>query len=154
MSATVQSVLRATGTVTIEGSETVFDPTVVATQSGLYVYESFVNRVRRHATPMKMECATLSYSDLIEEANDREIATALGEGYEFSYTQLCYAIHSLIAQQSKGEEGPLLTNGRANLFYVKNGPVVNVYWVGDKWFVIDWYRDDNRWPMGIRAFRN
>ena len=52
----------------------------------------------------------------------------------------------LIAKQPNGEEGALVNNGFANLFYT-DSCVVGVFWdaVYRKWSVDAWQRDDNRW---------
>lgn len=158
MSAKTKSVLRPMGTATIPASETLFEPNAaLVTRKGLYVWGGFIDRVRKHAAPVQsMGALALPYSDLVEAANDREIGSSLGKGYEFSATKLCYVIDRLVSAQPNGEDGVLLNNGYANLFYDENGPVANLYWSAGsgEWGLHDWDRGVARWLPGYRAFRN
>lgn len=158
MSAKTKSVLRQIGTATIEASKTPFDPNAaLVTRQGLYVWDGFIERVRKHASPVEsMEALALPYLDLDEDANDSQIGAGLGQGYEFSASKLCYVIDRLTSRQPNGEDGDLLNNGYANLFYAEGGPVVRVLWGAgsSKWDVGGWLRDDFRWYRGSRAFRN
>ena len=151
-----RSVLRQIGTATIPASAATFDPNVLAPRIGLYAYENFVDRVRSRAQKVEsMEALALPYSDLDEDsAYDSRIGSSLGQGYEFSETEVCYVIDRLVSRQLNGEDGDLLTNGYANLFYIKNGSVVDVRWyTGHRdWFIDDWDRETDRWLRGIRVF--
>ena len=91
--------------------------------------------------------------DLPMEMTDREIVEKTGE---FTESEALGLIQSLIERDTDGEDGVLLKNGYANLFYVKGGPVVFVLWhAGYRlWSVNDWLRGAYRWPRGHRAFRN
>lgn len=150
------SVLRNVGTATIPASETPFDPhAALVAQPGLYVYGSFIENVRSRARPVEsMGALALPYSDLEQDAYDREITAALGDKYEFSETETCYIIDRLVSRQPNGESGVLLNNGYANLIYVRGGPVVRVGWDSGrrKWDVNVWHRDVGRWSRGDRAF--
>ena len=71
----------------------------------------------------------LCYSRLTRSELDGPIMAELGD--ETSETTLA-AVYALIERQANGEPGPLLTNGYANIFYVRdaNGVLraVRVYW--------------------------
>lgn len=79
----------------------------------------------------------LSYGKLTKNSVDGLIIEELG-GEEKVETTLS-AIYGLLLKQPKGEEGALLTNGYANIFYVKdiNGVLraVNVLWDDYGWRV-------------------
>ncbi len=69
--------------------------------------------------------------DVPEEINEEQIQSRLPNGYLFEGTDtfVCM-LAALISTQSTGEKGVLLTNGYANVFYVKVRRVfsVHVYW--------------------------
>ncbi len=74
------------------------------------------------------------------------------------------AIHYLVSQQPKGEEGPLLNDGKANIFYVQRKVegqgkirsvrrVVHVDWYVRGWFFFACPIPDGReWNAGDRVF--
>ena len=74
------------------------------------------------------------------------------------------AIHYLVSQQPKGEEGHLFNDGKVNIFYVprkgeEDGEilsvrrVVGVYWLGWGWyFCADPIPGEGRWYAGYRVF--
>lgn len=91
--------------------------------------------------------------DLVRYANDETIEGSLHKKHLFSESAVCAIIAELIEKQPKGEEGHLLNNGYANLFYTKSF-VVYVGWGrgAGKWIVGAWSRDDDVWDAGGRVF--
>jgi hypothetical protein len=77
------------------------------------------------------------YQKLTKSSVDGPIIAELG-GEEKVETTLA-TIADLIGRQAKGENGILLTNGYANIFYVRDATellrAVSVYWCGDRWNV-------------------
>lgn len=99
---------------------------------------------------------TLGYAKLTRSAFDDEIRKEIGaEREETTLAQ----IFSLIERQKNGKSGVLLTNGCANIFYVRdaNGNLraVDVGWgaIGGGWRVIACLvSSPRRWFDGIRVF--
>jgi len=93
---------------------------------------------------------TLRYAELVEESLDAPILAELGDKAETTLDQ----VYALMERQPNGEEGILLTNGWANVFYIRdvNGALraVSVFWHGDGWDV-DAYSVGH--PFGWRAGR-
>lgn len=93
---------------------------------------------------------TLRYSKLMKFSVDGPILVELGDKAETTLAQ----IFALLERQANGEEGALLINGWANIFYV-NGRAVDVYRHDDGWRVYagsvtgpsGWY-----WRDGDRVF--
>lgn len=95
----------------------------------------------------------LNSFDLNKLASDETIEAALGKNHLFDKAEIYALIGSLISKQANGEEGTLLNNGYANLFYTPSC-VVYVFWFSDAelWNVIAWIRDDYDWHAGYRVF--
>lgn len=91
---------------------------------------------------------------LTQGANDTEIITDLG-GEEKAEVTLA-EIWRLIERQASGREGVLLTNGWANIFYVRdvNGLLraVGVGWYDDGWGVYAYALDGFSWYVGGQVF--
>lgn len=96
---------------------------------------------------------TLNSFDLTERLNDEKIEAALGENHLFDRGEVYALIGNLIAKQPKGEEGVLLNDGKANLFYTE-AFVVGVGWDShdSRWYVDSWHRDERGWDAGYRVF--
>ncbi|MBI3627878.1 MAG: hypothetical protein HY220_04035 [Candidatus Sungbacteria bacterium] len=97
---------------------------------------------------------TLAYASLTRNALDREIRQELGAEHE--ETTLAQ-INWLITHQSQGEPGPLLTDGRANIFYVKDAKgilrAVFVFRNACEWHLFARVvADPIRWYEGDRVF--
>jgi len=79
----------------------------------------------------------LRYGKLIKSSVDGPIVEELG-GEAKAETTLT-ELHDLLKKQANGEEGDLLTNGSANIFYVKDTSgvrrAVHVNWYGAGWNV-------------------
>ena len=98
---------------------------------------------------------TLSYGNLTKASVDGPIIQELGGEAKVETT--LSAIYDLLLKQPKGEEGVLLVNGYANIFYVKdiNGVLraVLVYWNACGWSVYAIsVEDTNEWIAGYRVF--
>jgi len=97
----------------------------------------------------------LRYGKLIKSSVDGPIVEELG-GEAKAETTLT-ELHDLLKKQANGEEGDLLTNGYANIFYVKDTSgvlrAVYVYWYGGCWDVrARSVEDPHGWLVGSRVF--
>ncbi len=130
-----------------------FDPQeYYQNRDGLYVWSAFKERTLAKAKKVK-EGAKFAVSSfkLLKYATDETIENALPKKHLFSESDVCAIIAELIAKQPKGEEGILIANGYANLFYT-SAFVVCVGWGGGEWDVYAWGRDDGEWRGGRRVF--
>mgnify|MGYP001579393795 CR=1 FL=1 len=96
---------------------------------------------------------TLRYARLVKSSVDRPILTELGDKAETTLAQ----ISALMERQPNDKEGVLLTDGWANIFYVRDvlGELraVDVYWDGDGWGVgADSVTSPDGWRGGYRVF--
>ena len=97
----------------------------------------------------------LRYHKLRQSSVDGPIIAELG-GAEKSETTLS-EMFALMEKQGKGEDGVLLNNGYANIFYIKDQNAVLravcVFWYGDGWFVVAYsVEDPYRWRDGNQVF--
>ncbi len=123
-------------------------------REGLSVWSSFVDRVLVKAEAVEKEREfPISFYKLLEDSDDEAIEKALPENHIFSESEVSAIIAELISKQEKGEEGNLLNNGYANLFYTPSF-VVGVYWdsFDGSWYVDAWHRGSRRWRAGRRVF--
>ena len=108
----------------------------------------FLKKVEQNVPQAQLKSRKLKQSSL-----DPPIITALGDNHETYLAQLW----ELLKAQPKGESGTLLTNGYANIFYIRDADnilwAVSVYWDDDGWNV-DAYSVDTpgRWDDGDRVF--
>ncbi len=96
---------------------------------------------------------TLTQTKLTKYMLDSEILTELGHPEPFTPGEFAALIRDLLTKQPKGEEGTLLMNGYANVFYVQlEGRVVavRVLWSSDGrgWGLDAFGLDDYRWFGG------
>lgn len=86
-------------------------------------------------TEEPLEESTLCYARLVRDLVDGQILTKLGDNAETTLAQ----IFALIERQPHGEKSVLLTDGRENVFYVRDVNAelraVHVSWHGDGWYV-------------------
>lgn len=122
-------------------------------RDGLYVWNSFKDNVLEKAKAATVNSFSLSSFDLTKDTYDKEMEKELPKKHIFTETEVCAVIAGLIEKQSKGEEGTLLNNGYANIFYTKSR-VVCVGWDSDvgEWGVLGWNRDGPSWREGLRVF--
>lgn len=171
---TVESLLNGTSKITIETIRRLSNLTSVTipaneinssnffkTREGLWTSDNFNNFILSGASKKKVSAdeTTIGYADLVQAANDAEIAGELPEGYVFEDVDLFLAhLATLIERQWGGKNGTLLNNnGRSNIFYVKvSGEVfaVLVDWHAGlrEWYCFADRLDDRRWFAGYRAF--
>ncbi|MBI2052102.1 MAG: hypothetical protein HYT38_00280 [Candidatus Sungbacteria bacterium] len=98
---------------------------------------------------------TLRYARLRQSSVDGPIISELG-GEAKAETTLT-EMFALMERQSKGEAGILLTDGYANIFYVRDIAglfrAVYPYWYGDGWYVFAGsVEDPGWWYGGYRVF--
>lgn len=90
--------------------------------------------------------------------NDKEVILEYAIKHYSSVAELSLVIYEKIMKQSKGENGELQNNGRANIFYVplKNGQVVviDIRWDSDnhRWCLIAFESGENIWIDGSYVF--
>lgn len=119
------------------------------TRKGLYLWND-MQRVLKNASPVESAGAgKLCSFDLTRNAYDRNIKAELPERHEVELWQIA----ELIEAQKNGEEGRLLTNGYANIFYVA-GCAVRVDWPSAyrEWRVNGWGLGGLYWRAGRRVF--
>ena len=101
--------------------------------------------------------STLTLSELIRDASDSEICTELSTNHLTEW----WHIALLIDSQENGHTGVLLTDGSANLFYIRgvNGEdfVVDLRWLvnpGHNLWIMHAFRlgEIGRWSAGYRVF--
>lgn len=84
----------------------------------------------------KVPKGELKAHKLLRGAKDPEIIAALGDGHETYLVDL----YGLLTQQYHGEDGLLLTNGFANIFYIRDASgnlwAVYAFWDGGGWDVL------------------
>lgn len=150
--------------------------TIPATTERFVAKEKFVVNTSKNA-PIKISCIWNSFTEwffdergkieklflggdlhcyqLREDLLDEQVIRELG-GEEKAETSLT-EIFALMAKQPRGEKGILLTNGYANIFYVRDTdgvlPAVYVCWDGDGWDVgTGSFGSPDRWFAGNQVF--
>ena len=124
------------------------------TRPGLWVSDDFRRLVRAKAQPNKAGTSLkLNRAKLAKNLTDSEIEATLPVTHVFTEAEVCAVVATLITEQSEGQEGTLLNNGYANLFYTASC-VVDVYWNADdrRWNVSTWTHDDNQWSAENQVF--
>lgn len=127
------------------------------TRAGLYVWESFRRIVVTSAKPTE---AGTKYQIvpriMLRGASDKEVEDEMGGKkrlHLFTETEVSAIIAQLIACQAKGEQGPLLNNDYANLFFL-DSCIVDVGWGSNyrEWLVSTRQRGARRWSKGDQVF--
>ena len=105
-------------------------------------------------TEKNVEASSLRRQKLLKNSSDSEIIKALG-GEEKAETSLA-EFYARLEAQGNGEEGPLLTNGNWNIFYIrdKDGVLHAVFarWLGGGWYVDADDLGYGGWYEGRRVF--
>jgi len=132
------------------------DPDVFyRTCSGLHVWDDFRSRIVAKARPSEVGATfKIESFELRQDLTDAEIEAALPKRHLFDETQVCAIIAGLIAKQPNGEEGPLINNGYASLFYMSSY-VAHVRWrrAGSRrWSVHAWLCGGDGWNAGNQVF--
>jgi hypothetical protein len=111
--------------------------------------ENFLDKIEEPSN-----ATTLSVGKLLESSKDDKIIAELG-GEEKAETTLA-EMFSLMEKQANGESGDLLTNGYANIFYIRKAGVlwaVSVNWFDDGWGVCAFsVLDPDEWFAGRQVF--
>ena len=119
---------------------------------GLYVWDSFRTRAQTLLGNVGLSrgAPVLKSYDVIQAAYDREIKQEFPKA---PHEVALWIIAQMIRAQEGGKDGPLLTNGYANIFYV-SGFVVHVHWrrAYGEWDVSDGSLGGARWAAGDRVF--
>lgn len=106
----------------------------------LYLWDNFKNRVLSEIPDLiPAFTGSVIKTQLTKNMTDAEIQAELGNPTPFTVPEFAAIISNLIGKQPKGENGILLNNGYANIFYVKlaNGSVVAVF--------VGWFGGDRGW---------
>ena len=121
----------------------------VTRDEGLHLYNNMQHVLKNAQIVESAEAAKLRCFDLTMNAYDKEIKAELPQRREVALWQIAH----LIEAQKNGEDGSLLTNGHANIFYVA-GYAVNVNWhtADRRWCVSSWGLVGVSWDAGDRVF--
>lgn len=130
------------------------------TGKGLFVWEGFERLVLSAAGACVEATPAIKVAgfDLIRDSADEQIRNGLPTEHVFPDAGVfCVYLAGMIDCQAGGKEGYLLTNGRANIFYVNVGNrVVAVYvlWLADTrgWRVFACGLGGVTWVAGGRVF--
>jgi len=130
------------------------------THGGLHVCNQFRNWLIRVAPPIEsVPKIKIFVFDLNKPSNNLEIRAKLPMEYVFEDASMfCAYLGGMIDCQPNEKKGNLLSNGNANMFYVRelNSALltVGVYWdVGNKeWNVRAYPNVYNQWNAGCRVF--
>ncbi len=125
----------------------------------LYFWDNFKNWVLSEIPDMIPTFqGTLSKYKLTKNMYDKEILEELGNPTPFTIGEFAGIMKDLISKQPNGKDGDLLTNGYANIFYVKlaDGRVVavNLRWhsVNREWNCSADDLDVGQWDEGYCVF--
>lgn len=125
------------------------------TRIGLSVWDDFLrSRIAKKAKPTKKGAKfNLKAARLKQDLRDEQVEAALGADHHFDETVVCAVVAALIAKQPNGEDGRLLNNRCANLFYTSSF-VMFVFWssLGRYWQVRACRRGVNSWRAGRQVF--
>ncbi len=110
----------------------------------------FLRKEEKHCT-----ASALAYGTLSRNSVDGPIIEAIGG--EEKAEALLAQVWLLMQAQNDGSDGPLLVNGYANIFYVRDTAdvlrAVYVYWLGDGWYVFALaVTRPGTWLAGYRVF--
>jgi hypothetical protein len=153
-----------TVTANVPATESLFDPhAYFKTHNGLRGSDSFNYRILPNVAPMPyrgLEGVTSSVlaRNMYDKGIIDELLGGMEEVHKHAFT--LDQIAEIIGSQPNGEDGELMNDGYANIFYVLvNGVVVAVRvgwdWRGRHWSVRVWYLNENGdWRAGGRVFRN
>lgn len=86
---------------------------------------NFLGKIEKNVTN-----SILIVSRLEKDSLDKDIRDEVGSDKEETYLA---HLSELLTRQSKGESGVLLTNGYANIFYIRDA-IGNVWAVGVRWY--------------------
>ena len=117
-------------------------------REGLWRSDAFARQILSVAKKTKRIQLPKHVSGFILHKNmsDTEIRKELDDNHVFSATEGCAVIAGMISRQPNGENGDLVNDGKANIFYVRGKD--------DKVFTVDvgWYVVNREWCVGARHF--
>lgn len=141
------------GSVTVTLAEAHNPDAFYRNRTGLYVWQGFRDLVVATARPSEANTFTLARAELMRNLTDAEIEAGLPIEHLFEESAVCAIVAGMIAEQPNGEEGKLLNNGYANLFYTRSCVVcVRWYAVDRGWHVSACRRGGHRWRAGGQVF--
>jgi hypothetical protein len=126
-----------------------FDPhKFFQNREGLWRSDAFVRQIlsvakktERIQLPEHVSCFVLP-----KNMNDAEVRKGLGDNHVFSATEGCAVITGMISRQPNGENGDLINDGKANIFYVR-GKDDEVFTVD-----VDWNAGGRNWVVSANQF--
>jgi hypothetical protein len=126
----------------------------VGTKNGVrigYVSDNFKARFGKKVEE-DVPAGNVNAHNLLQASLDPPIITELGDKHETSLSE----VSQLMTAQGNGENGTLLTNGYANIFYVRDTEgtlwAVHVSWHSDGWNVYaDSVENPGEWNAGIQV---
>ncbi|MEK7609666.1 MAG: hypothetical protein AAB470_00905 [Patescibacteria group bacterium] len=127
------------------------------TIDGVKYHSSFGDNFNLHFLPKiegDVQAVDLQVHKLLQNSKDLGIRTEIGEDKE--ETKLAH-LHHLLTLQGNGEKGVLLTNGYANIFYIR-GIDGNLWAVHARWYDGGWYLGadsvgcSDGWDAGRQVF--
>ncbi|MDP3954617.1 MAG: hypothetical protein Q8Q06_04355 [bacterium] len=98
--------------------------------------ENFLGKIEK-----RVPATDLAVHILVRQSLDRPIIDELGGGREETFL---YQLYELISRQPKGEDGPLLVDGKTNIFYIRDA--AEVLWAVN----VDW--DSHRSEWNVNAY--
>ncbi len=154
--------LKRIATVTVAAFSAETSKFFVSGKNGItkiWMSEEFQNRVKKFL-PKQISCTDgqLASFDLSENMYDSQILPELGNPPHRKMSEVVAQAASLVSKQPNGENGSLLTNGYANIFYGLSDDdgrvlVLGVRWYDGKW---RWYcrglGEIGVWLAGVRVF--
>jgi len=153
--------LKLLGEVSLPRRSKEFDPhEFFRTRDGLWVSDFFRDHVLSVAKKTKAVRAQKGANFQLEDhSSDKEIRAEFPENHIFEdASAFCAHLAGMIERQWSGTEGDLISNGYANIFYVRGKDnevfAVIVFWlvVRREWRVGAYRLGDDRWAAGDRAF--
>lgn len=158
-SAPAQTFLRRVAKMSLPEQAEPFNPYhFFQTRKGLLVCDGVLPHVRPPNPLQSFPTLGIELFDLISNANDQEIMSELTTSHIFDEDVFWSHLAGMVERQWNGEEGPLLTNGYANIFYVRDQSA-EVFRVGAernadnrRWEVFAYPLNARQWREGVRAF--
>ena len=153
-----EPLLKFLGIVTIPATERfiVSDRIAAIRKSGRKIYTgSNFEKWFFEITVEPIEETQLRHYKLLKAEVDGTIIAELGGKIKAETT--FSGMLALMEKQANGENGILLTNGYANIFYIRDGNgvlrAVGCYWDGGGWYVrADSVEGPDRWGEGYQVF--
>ena len=151
------SFLNSVGSITPPG---VKRPPVLKAGDGIYFWGN-AKALFQNIESRPLQKMGIAYGDLTERRNDFQILEEIGDEPIFEVEELSLQLARLLKKQAGGTAGPLLNDGKANIFFVRNpnNPEQVLYvfvgWRADAagWLVRVDPASASAWRVGDRFFR-